>query len=203
MSRSQQCSPHPCSLGIQTTPGSPAPPQGCVLSPKIAAQALGALECAPGHRACRASWGWAGSRLCLVGLHAWSPARRWQSCLVTHSLLAPVLGAPHPAPILLQRGRLRAGQPSPLTPSLCTLRHQRGMCQGHRQASWPRPQPHPSPKGPPISSQPGVAGPRWHKRALGSPSCPSRTLGSSGCCWCGEHLPDPGLPPGRWNFLEG
>ena len=123
------------------------------------AQALRALECAPGRRACHASWGWAGGRLCLVGLPAWSPAGRWQSCLVTHSLQAPAL-SPHTPFLLNCCGGAGSGRATVTTRSILVYfaASEGDMCQGHHQASRPAPppQPHPSPKGPPVSSQPGV-----------------------------------------------
>lgn len=136
----------------------PSPTPGlCPVRWDCRAQALRALECAPGRRACHMSWGWAGGRLCLVGLHPWSPARSRQSWLVTHSLLPLCWGPPRRlAPILLQGRGLRAGRLSPLTPSLGTSRHQRGICV----RVTARPPGHPPatsfPKGPPVSSQLGL-----------------------------------------------
>lgn len=77
---------------------------------------------------------------------------------------------PHLAPILLQGCGLTVTTHSILGYFAAS---EGDLCQGHRQASRPPPQPRPSPKGPACQLPArGGQGPWWHKRALGSPACP-------------------------------
>lgn len=120
----------------------PSPTPGlCPVRWDCRAQALRALECAPGRRACHMSWGWAGGRLCLVGLHPWSPARSRQSWLVTHSLLPLCWGPPRPPCSYIVAGARAQGRATVTTHSILGYfaASEGDLCQGHRQASRPPP----------------------------------------------------------------
>ena len=147
--------PEPAAAPV-LAPLSPAPPQGCVLSTGIAGLRLsGHLNVLPGATPATCPGG--GQGQALLGEPPSLVTCQEVAELPGDSLTpGPCAGTPPPKPCsYIVAGVRDQGRGTVTTHSILGYfaASEGDLCQGHCQASQPPPQPHPSPRGPPVSSQ--------------------------------------------------